>query len=89
MTFDDPGTYRVTVTPLDSWYAAVYVVDGSCASMASDCIGSDDWGSEWTGATVDFEVAAGQSLYIIVDGDTDLDWIPEKGPYTFAVEALP
>jgi hypothetical protein len=34
-------------------------------------------------------VSAFESLYVIVDGDTDNDWIIENGPYTFEVEALP
>jgi hypothetical protein len=89
LTFEDPGTYRITVTPLDSWYAAIYVVDGSCLGLESDCVASDDFGSQWTGATVDVEVSAFESLYVIVDGDTDNDWIIENGPYTFEVEALP
>ena len=89
LTFEDPGTYRITVTPLDSWYAAIYVVDGSCSNLESDCIASDDFGSQWTGATLDVEASAFESLYVIVDGDTDNEFVNEHGPYTFEVEALP
>jgi hypothetical protein len=88
VSFEDPGTYRITVTPLDSWYAAIYVLEGSCSDLESDCIATDV-GSKWTGATVDVQVSAFESLYVIVDGDTDNDWIIENGPYTFEVEALP
>ncbi len=87
--FEDPGTYRITVQPLESWYAALYVINGSCSDLASDCIGSEDFGSQWSGATVEVEVSAFDSLYVIVDGDTDNSWTSENGPYTFEVEALP
>ena len=87
--FEDPGTYRITVTPLDSWYAALYVVTGSCSDLESNCIGSKDFGSQWSGATMEVEVSAFDSLYVIVDGDTDHSWTSENGPYTFEVEALP
>ena len=75
------------MTPLDSWYAAVYVVDGSCAQLESDCIAQED-GSSWLGASIDVEVTAFQSLYVIVDGDTTSEWTQENGPYTFTVEPL-
>lgn len=88
VSFADPGTYRITVTPLDSWYAAVYVVDGSCSDLATSCVGSADFGSQWAGATVDVEVSAFDALYVIVDGDTASSWVSENGPYTFQVEAL-
>ena len=40
-------------------------------------------------ASVEVEVSAFDSLYVIVDGDTDNSWTSENGPYTFEVEALP
>jgi hypothetical protein len=87
VTFEEPGSYRITVTPLDSWYVAVYVVDGSCDDLETGCTATDD-GDSSSGATVDVEVDAFESLYVIVDGDTTSEWQEQVGPYTFMVEAL-
>ncbi len=73
--------YQVTVTPVGSSFDPMIYVMTDCSSQ--DCLAGTVFNGPGEAETIDFTVAAGQSVYLVVDGET---WT--EGNFSLLVEIL-
>ena len=78
------GGYLFRITP-ETWGSVLYVVS-SCANIAGTCLAADDEICSDCEEAVALAMTAGQTVFVIVDGWSDLE--NEAGAFTLTVEEI-
>ncbi|MCG3174544.1 MAG: hypothetical protein GMKNLPBB_02789 [Myxococcota bacterium] len=80
-------TYKVTVTPTTAKYDPAILIYSDCAAQA--CVTGTVLNGPDDPESVQFNVAAGQTRFIIVDTEIPAGADPKGGKFTLKVEILP
>jgi len=84
------GTVTITAQPTAPWDLALILYQPNCSSLLADCACVSDVGVAGQGESIQFNMQAGSTYFIVIDGYASGGTPPgPTGPYTVTLGATP